>query len=105
MYKQEISRAVDAQKNSFQYDRTGPQLFHHAPFIGDGAINWWCATYVSVTDPLKKERNEGEKKTCPGRAFNPGPLGHSAAFYHYARAACTKRQYNVSNTNHYLTSS
>ena len=39
------------RKTVFNMIVPGPlRLFRHAPFIGDGAINCWSATYVSVTD-------------------------------------------------------
>ena len=56
-----------------------PKTFLHSPFIDHSTINWWCATYVSVTDPYKMDPL---KKRCSGRILNSDPLGDSSTFYH-----------------------
>ena len=93
------------RKTVFNMSVPGPlKLFRHAATIGDGAINWWCDTYVSITDLFKKEQKEGgggRKTICSGRALNPVPLGHSVAFHHYTRAVVTTDSTNVSYTHHY----
>ena len=52
----------------------GPlKSFRHGPLIGDGAINWCCAIYVSVADlKIKNERKAGEKNEKKNHA-SAGP--------------------------------
>ena len=83
------------RKTGFNMIVPGPlNLFRHAPFIGDGAIKLVVCYLCFCNGPIKTRKKETkEKKKGLDRALNPDPLGHSAAFYHYARAACTRRQY------------
>ena len=66
------------RKVTFNMIAPGPlKLFHHTHFIGHNTINWWCTTYVSVTNPYKMD----PLKKCSGRVLKHVPNGERPLLY------------------------